>query len=396
MSARIVNEDDLGRQRAVRMNVTALLVDLCRQELKRAVSPDDNLLEDGLTINRALRIIDRFWRETSIELDVNSFYLWPSPQALARAIENGAYLNLPKIIEIRKGSTDKTLIVFAGGLSCFLEVQDFIQRLHFPGRILGMSLTPFDNTSRDPAVVEDEIHTCITALREASIPGPYCLMGYSFGGVLALELARALKDSGQDVAFLGLIDTPQSEYIWPLAVWSRFMLKRLTRRLKTVKPRLDPAAIPPDRHTRRDGGLPISTRWTKITARAAGIPAYFRPFLFRFRDPRHPHYPTMAPQWIGNYPPSYDRMARQLLRMKGLYRPRLYTGRLTFYRALGGSPIDCDPKTIWEAFLPGAEWIDMRGNHQSIVIGRNAETLARDLDWRLDECLRCPSGQCAK
>lgn len=392
MSARIVNEDDLGRQRAVPMNVTALLVDLCRQELKRAVSPDDNLLEDGLTINRALRIIDRFWRETAIELDVNSFYLWPSPQALALAIENGSYLNLPKIIEIRKGCTDKTLIVFAGGLSCFLEIQDFIQRLQFPGRILGMSLTPFDNSSCDPAVVEDEIRTCLTALKDAGIPGPYCLMGYSFGGVLALELARALKDSGEEVAFLGLIDTPQSEYIWPLSVWSRFMLKRLTRRLKTAKPRLAPSVIPPPQQSGDDGGLSIRHPRIKITARAAGIASYFRPFLFRFRDPRDPDYPTMAPQWIGNYPPGYDRMARQLLRMKGLYRPRLYTGPLTFYRALGGSPIDCDPKSIWEAFLPGAEWIDMRGNHQSIVIGRNAETLARDLDHRLNECLRRPSG----
>ncbi|MVA55103.1 alpha/beta fold hydrolase [Agrobacterium vitis] len=378
------------------MNLTALLVDLCRQELKRAVSPDDNLLEDGLTINRALRIIDRFWRETSIELDVNSFYLWPSPKALARAVENGSYLNLPKIIEIRKGCTDKTLIVFAGGLSCFLEIQDFIQRLHFPGRILGMSLTPFDNSSRDPAVVEDEIRTCLTALKDAGIPGPYCLIGYSFGGVLALELARAMKDADLEVTFLGLIDTPQSEYNWPLSVWLRFMLKRLTRRLKTTRYRLDPTAIPPPRQSGRDGGLSTRHPWTAIAIRAAGIASYFRPFLFRFRNPRHPNYPTMAPQWIGNYPPGYDRMARQLLRMKGLYRPRLYTGALTFYRALGGSPIDCDPKTLWEAFLPDAEWIDLRGNHQSIVIGRNAETLARDLDHRLDKCLSRPSDQCAK
>lgn len=396
MSARIVNEDDLGRQRAVRMNVTALLVDLCRQELKRAVLPDDNLLEDGLTINRALRIIDRFWRETAIELDVNSFYLWPSPQALALAIENGSYLNLPKIIEIRKGCADKTLIVFAGGLSCFLEIQDFIQRLHFPGRILGMSLTPFDSSNRDPAVVADEIRTCLSALKDAGIPGPYCLMGYSFGGVLALELATAMQDAGEEIAFLGLIDTPQSEYNWPLSVWLSFMLKRLTRRLKTAKPRLAPSVIPTPGQSRRDGGLSIRHPWMAITIRAAGIATYFRPFLFRFRDPRDPDYPTMAPQWIGNYPPGYDRMARQLLRMKGLYRPKRYTGPLTFYRALGGSPIDCDPKTIWEAFLPGAAWIDMRGNHQSIVIGRNAETLARDLDQRLNECLRCPSDQLTK
>ncbi len=39
------------------------------------------------------------------------------------------------------------------------------------------------------------------------VDGPYRLAGFSFGGVVALEIARQLRAEGSEVAWLGLIDT---------------------------------------------------------------------------------------------------------------------------------------------------------------------------------------------
>src|SRR3954454_15642824 len=36
---------------------------------------------------------------------------------------------------------------------------------------------------------------------------PYWLAGFSYGGVVAMEVARQLHDEGTDVAWLGLVDT---------------------------------------------------------------------------------------------------------------------------------------------------------------------------------------------
>ena len=36
--------------------------------------------------------------------------------------------------------------------------------------------------------------------------GPYFLLGYSFGGIIAFEIARQLADRGEQIAFLGLLD----------------------------------------------------------------------------------------------------------------------------------------------------------------------------------------------
>jgi len=46
----------------------------------------------------------------------------------------------------------------------------------------------------------------VADLRLEQAAGPYHLAGYSFGGVLAFEMARQLVEEGDEVAFLGIID----------------------------------------------------------------------------------------------------------------------------------------------------------------------------------------------
>ena len=355
------------------------LFELFREELKRPIAADQGLLDCGLTINRALRIIARFWNETGIELDVNSVYAHPTLGALAESVALHGQEDLPKLIEIRPGSPDETLVVYAGGVSCFLEMQDLVDRLAYSGRVCGMALTPFHRSAQNPARVEDEIEASLQALDAAGVTGPYRLLGYSFGGIIALELARALQARGDAVAFLGLIDAPQGERCWPFPVWLRFMAKRARRRglgggqVRSGQAQTDRAQAAQAREPARRSLLDIP----------AALRRALRPLSLRFADPRSDHYPTLAPQWVGNYPPRYGAAGQQLIRMKGLYRPAVYAGALTFYRALGGSPVDCDPKAIWPRFLPEAEWVDMRGNHQSIIVGRNAAALADDISRRL-------------
>jgi thioesterase domain-containing protein len=48
----------------------------------------------------------------------------------------------------------------------------------------------------------------LAALRQVQPHGPYYLIGDCLGGKLAYQLALALKDAGEEVAFLGLLDPP--------------------------------------------------------------------------------------------------------------------------------------------------------------------------------------------
>ena len=55
--------------------------------------------------------------------------------------------------------------------------------------------------------VEETAASYIEALREKQASGPYHLVGYSYGGLLAYEMARQLQATGEKVAFVGLLDT---------------------------------------------------------------------------------------------------------------------------------------------------------------------------------------------
>jgi len=67
--------------------------------------------------------------------------------------------------------------------------------------------------------VEDMASLYLAAVREVQPQSPYILMGWSFGGMVALQMAHELKTQGEQVAFLGLLDTynyshlPDEQYI---------------------------------------------------------------------------------------------------------------------------------------------------------------------------------------
>ena len=57
---------------------------------------------------------------------------------------------------------------------------------------------------------------CTELLLRKDPSGPYFLAGYSFGGIVAIEIATILQNTGRTVALLSMIDTflwaPESAY----------------------------------------------------------------------------------------------------------------------------------------------------------------------------------------
>jgi thioesterase domain-containing protein len=56
--------------------------------------------------------------------------------------------------------------------------------------------------------IDEMIEDYRAALRELQPAGPYCLAGWSTGGIFAFALAEALERCGEEVALLALFDTP--------------------------------------------------------------------------------------------------------------------------------------------------------------------------------------------
>ncbi len=73
-----------------------------------------------------------------------------------------------------------------------------------------------------PRRVDEWVDHVLAVLGELPVQPPYRLVGWSFGGVIALETARRLSERGIEVSFVGMIDTTRPklrplttrEYVW--------------------------------------------------------------------------------------------------------------------------------------------------------------------------------------
>jgi thioesterase domain-containing protein len=60
--------------------------------------------------------------------------------------------------------------------------------------------------------MEDMAACYIRDIRQVQPEGPYHLVGYSFGGKMALEMAQQLRDAGEQIGLLGMIDSRTSKH----------------------------------------------------------------------------------------------------------------------------------------------------------------------------------------
>lgn len=72
----------------------------------------------------------------------------------------------------------------------------------------GLQAAGLDHGQAPRTKIEEMATVYIQAIRSVQSTGPYYLGGWSFGGWVAFEIARQLRAGGDNVAFLGLIDTP--------------------------------------------------------------------------------------------------------------------------------------------------------------------------------------------
>src|SRR4030095_2289716 len=74
--------------------------------------------------------------------------------------------------------------------------------------------------------------------------GPYYLCGYSFGGLVAFEIARRLSESGNEVGFVGLFDTFMSSLRWRLRAWRSIVRRRIPRLRGNLRVPQDNSSLP--------------------------------------------------------------------------------------------------------------------------------------------------------
>ena len=182
-------------------------------------------------------------------LSVQSVYSYPTVASLARHIvdsQSGALAAhedsvLPLLVSLSKAAdpalTPFFLIASAGGtLGAYGKL---VKALSIPREIIGIQ-DPFvlRDHGRDPTEdFQQWVGRYLAAIRSRQASGPYCIGAYSSAGSFAYEIACRLRDEGENVERLVLIDplsldcTDRYRYGWWAlrATYSGALLRSLVR-----------------------------------------------------------------------------------------------------------------------------------------------------------------------
>ncbi|MEU3222939.1 amino acid adenylation domain-containing protein [Streptomyces sp. NPDC006976] len=178
------------------------------------VGPEDAFFDLGGTSLLAVRLVARVREEFGAALTVGSLFEASTPEALAARIDAAGPASgdaLGAVLPLR-GTGNRTPL-FAihpaggiawayAGLSARLGPDQPVYGIQARGLVRGEPL---------PRTLEEEAAGHVDRIRAVQGDGPYRLLGWSVGGVLAHAVAVLLQESGQKVELLALLDAFPAE-----------------------------------------------------------------------------------------------------------------------------------------------------------------------------------------
>jgi amino acid adenylation domain-containing protein len=237
-----------------------------------------------------------------------------------------------------------------------------------PGQpVYGFQARGLDGAEQPLTRVGDMAACYLAELRGVRPRGPYHLGGYSFGGLVAFEMARLLSAAGERVALLAILDEPAPQLFktwrWGPLPAARF-LGNLPGWLLDYVTQRSPMDILVDGW--RTGRRSLK-RALALVRRLCGRKPPRASFAEAYSGVEVPE--SFRGIWEANYRAEID------------YRPGVYAGRLTLLRARVQPLLGPHEPTLgWGALARGG--VDIRrvpGNHVTLIKEPHLPVLAAEL-----------------
>ncbi len=302
---------------------------------KKPIGVRDNFFELGGHSLSAVRLTQRVEKEFGTKLLLTVLLEAPTVEQLTALVQGKNSGARSSIIALQPEGNKPAFYFVHGMGGSVLRFRDLARNIPRDQPFYGIQARGLDGSEPILNRVEDMVQVYLRDLRAFQPEGPYLLGGYSFGGYVALEMARQLLAEGQEVGALVLIDT----YVHG----KQSLLRRFS-------------SLPFDRK--------VAYVTNKLSRYKKGIKRRIDFMLL---------------------PPAVKQVRRSCVAAENSYQPRLYLGRITLFRASerGLRGLE-DAGGGWEQFAGGGlEVNELDGDHGNIL----NEPGVRILAARLCACL---------
>lgn len=185
----------------------------------------------------AIQLLSRVNEHFGSALTLADFFDNPTVARLAARLTSNEPATPPsrQLLEIKSGSgTPFFCLKGAGDVGGSYET--FAGALSPNQSFYGFPSLDFEG--QGPGTLENLARRCIDEMRQVRPRGPYYLGGYSFGGIVAYEMARQLVEAGEEVPLIAMLDsaTPEHHHVkraLSLTYVSHF-IHRIRARVRTL------------------------------------------------------------------------------------------------------------------------------------------------------------------
>lgn len=305
----------------------------------------------------AVDLVHKINQHFKSNLSPNILLMAPNIKDLAKHLRSKEQFLLPfTIVPLKKGDPSIPalfLIHPAGGtVYMYSELPAYLPSYQSVYAIQAKSL---DGKSPIPKTVEEMAKDYLQDVIEVQPQGPYQLAGASFGGLVAFEMANLLRNLGQEVKFLGLIDSPHPGFSTNKKYFSNAIIKHMLEVSEEQKINLD--------YLRSLSTKELMNYFTKHSN------SEFKGFN------------NQSMLFLENLYLNIEATRS--------YSPGVYLGSVIFFKALKASPYM--PKNLpqgWEPYIPkGFKTVDIPGDHLTMHKSPNVRKLAECLQINIQSLI---------
>ena len=304
------------------------------------IGPEDNFFDLGGDSLSAVALFLEIEKLCGRQLPSVMIYNAPTISALATELEAASTSPFPPLFLLRDGSVMPPVFIAHGLGGSVIDFYRLVTHVQSDHPIYGMQAKGIDGSDEPFETIEEMAQFHLDAIREIQPHGPYILVGYSLGGLVALEIAHRLLAAGERVALLTMLDAyPYRGYLsvaQRVRLSARLALRRVSVAIGMSAPTKD--QYPPS---------PAQVRARMSAGRRASALA--------------------QPAAAASMTPAMQRAAEIAKEALRRYRPRFYPGKIKFVRAQTLTDFPGDPAAVWSGLTKEFEVETVPGDHLGMI-----------------------------
>uniref|UniRef100_UPI0035E3D90D non-ribosomal peptide synthetase n=2 Tax=Gordonia paraffinivorans TaxID=175628 RepID=UPI0035E3D90D len=324
------------------------------------VSVTESFFDLGGNSLSATQVVTRV-HERGLPLELRWLFTDPTVRELARRVEEGSGLQNDVLITLRADGVRPPLFCVhpAGGLAWFYG--GFAQYIA-DRPIYGLQDPHVVNGEPSASDAEELAARYVDEIRQVQPNGPYHILGWSIGGIIAHAMATRLQAAGEEVAYLGIMDsTPGREGVPPTA--------------ETDRPDVDPA-VEADRAADVLGG------WRDLFDLDETITAESPEEVADIVRNQIAGMGLLADEVVDRIMDSFDLSPDMLKR----FRPQVFHGNVQLFTATDDKENPAEFAEGWRAFVTGeVDNVDVATHHLGMTDAASLAVIGPRIEQALSE-----------